>query len=248
MPSPATTSPWDDRLQHGSPPTALLAHAIGERHPRDDVRIARVAADFLGPIPRRPVQVRTRVLRPGRRIELLEGALESDGREVVSARFWRIALQPAGSVPAGVTPDEPVPALPPEQPQERFFGLPDWGYGSAVEWRFTRGSFDQLGRAAVWSRVRIPLIAGETLRPLDRLLLVVDSANGLSGELSPHEWLFVPPTLSVALARYPVGDWTYMEARTTLGDDGLGVTSARYADQRGTLGAGSQALLVERRA
>jgi hypothetical protein len=33
-------------------------------------------------------------------------------------------------------------------------GLDDWGYGRSIEWRFTRGSFDSLGPADVWARVR----------------------------------------------------------------------------------------------
>ena len=234
-------------MQHGSSPTALLAHVLGERHPREDVRIARIAADFLGPIPRREMRARTRVVRPGKRIELLEGTLECDGREVVTARVWRIAVQPGGSVPPGVTPDDDVPELPGEQPQAYFSGLGEWGYGAAIEWRFTAGGFGLLGRAGVWTRVRVPLLAGEPLRPLDRLLLTADSANGISGELPMRDWLFVPPSLSIALQRYPVGEWTFMDARTTLAGDGLGVTSARYADRAGTLGVGSQALLIEAR-
>ncbi len=80
------------------------------------------------------------------------------------------------------------------------------------------------------------------------MLLVVDSANGISGELPFSNWLFVPPSLSLALLRYPDGEWTYMEARTAISGDGLGVTSARYGDVRGYLGAGTQALFVEPRA
>ncbi len=139
-------------------------------------------------------------------------------------RAWRIAIQPAGSVPAGATQPDVVPALPAEQPQGGFFGLRDWGYGAAIEWRFTHGGYNTLGPAAVWSRVQIPLVAGEPLRPLERLLLVADSANGISGELPMREWLFVPPSLSLALQRYPAGEWTFMDARTSLSADGLGVT------------------------
>ncbi len=235
-------------LQHGSPPTALVARALSERHPRPDMRIARVAADFLGPIPRDMVTVRTRVLRPGKRIEMLEGALESGGRDVVVVRVWRIATQAGGSIPDGVSAHDAVPARPPEQPQRNAFGLSAWGYGDAIEWRFLYGGIGELGPAAVWSRVKIPLVAGEPLQPLDRLLLVVDSANGISGELPFRNWLFVPPSLSLALLRYPEGDWTYMEARTEISTDGLGLTNARYADARGYLGAGTQALFVESRA
>jgi hypothetical protein len=61
------------------------------------------------------------------------------------------------------------------------------------------------------------------------------------------DWLFVPPSLSLALERYPHGEWTLLEARTTLSSDGLGITSSRLADADGYFGVGSQALLVERR-
>jgi hypothetical protein len=78
-------------------------------------------------------------------------------------------------------------------------------------------------------------------------LLIADSANGISGELPMAQWLFVPPSLSIALERHPRGDWTLLEARTTLSSDGLGVTTLRLADATGYFGAGTQALLVERR-
>lgn len=247
-PTRATTSAWDDALQHGSPPTALLARMMTERHPRDDMRIARIGVEFLGPIPRSPVVVRTRVVRPGKRIELLEGVLEANGREIVTARVWRIATKPAGTVPPGSTTPDAVPPVPAEETLTNGFGITDWGYAQAFDWRFVRGGLGTIvGPAAVWTRVRIPLIAGEPQHALDRLLLVVDSANGISAELSPREWLFVPPTIALALTRYPDGEWTFMEARTQLSEDGIGVTSARYGDRHGYLGAGTQALLVEPR-
>ncbi len=243
----ATMSPWDVNLQHGSPPSALLAYAMESAHPRDDMRAARIAVEFLGPIPRGTVRARTRVRRPGRRIELLEGTLESEGRDVVSARIWRIAVQSPEAVPHGAPQHREVPDLPDEGHVASFAGDENWAYHNAIDWRFTQGRFDALGAAAVWTRVRIPLLAGEPLRPLDRLLLVADSANGISAILPFPQWLFVPPSLSLALQRHPCGEWTFMEAATTLGPDGLGVTNARFADEEGELGVGNQPLLVERR-
>ena len=241
----ATESPWDKRLQHGSPPTALLAHVMNADHPRDDVRFARMAAEFLGPIPLGEMTVRTRVARPGKRIEMLEGVLASGGRDVVTARAWRIAVQPPNAVPPATTPPDVAPALP-SDPSAKPAWLHRFGYGEAFDWRFLYGA-DTPGPAAVWARARIPLVAGEPLAPLDRALLIVDSANGVSGELALAEWMFVPPSLSVALERYPVSEWTLLEARTTLANDGLGVTTARLADTTGYFAAASQVLLVERR-
>ncbi|MBV8368316.1 MAG: thioesterase family protein [Candidatus Eremiobacteraeota bacterium] len=243
--SRATASPWDERLQHGSPPTALVAHVMTQRHPRDEMRIARVNSEFLGPLPLARMRVKTRVVRPGKRIEMLEGIVESGGREVLTARAWRIATQSDGSVPPAATPPDPVPAIP--EPRDPPAWMKKFGYGEAFEWRHVYGG-GVPGPAAVWSRPRIPLIAGEPLAPLDRALLVADSANGISGELPMGEWLFVPPSLSVALQRYTRGEWTLLEARTTLTSDGLGLTTLRLADPDGYFAAGTQALLVERRA
>jgi hypothetical protein len=241
----ATQSPWDRRLQHGSPPTTLLAHAMQTNHPRDDVRIARITAEFLGPIPIGTMHVTTRVVRPGKRIELIEGAIACDGREVVLARVWRIAVQAAGAIPAATTaPDVPPPMT--DEIAKQPAWLDAFGYGEAFEWRFAYG-FEGMGPAAAWTRPRIPLIAGGELAPLDRALLIVDSANGISGELPMMQWMFVPPTLSVALERYPRGEWTLLEARTTLADDGIGTTVGRLADAEGYFATATQALLVERR-
>jgi hypothetical protein len=243
-PTRATTSPWDERLQHGGPPTALLAHVMNERHPRDDMRLARVTAEFLGPLPRAPMSVRTRVARPGRRIELLEAVIESGGREVLTARAWRIATQPDGSVPAAATPPDPVPPLPDAKAPPSW--LSKFGYGDAFEWRYVYGG-GAPGPASVWTRPRVPLVAGDAPQPFDRVIAVADSANGISGELPMGEWLFVPPSLSLALQRHPRGEWTLLEARTTLSSDGLGMSSLRLADADGYLGVGHQPLLIERR-
>jgi len=232
-------------LQHGGPPTALVAHVINDRHPRDDMRLARITAEFLGPLPRAPMSVRTRVARPGRRIELLEAIVECGGREVLSARAWRIATQPEGSVPAGVTAPEPAPPLP--EPKEPPSWLSRFGYGDAFEWRYVYGGGGP-GPASVWTRPHVSLIAGEAPQPFDRVIAVADSANGISAELPMGEWLFVPPSLSLALQRYPHGEWTLLEARTTLSDDGIGLSTLRLADADGYLGAGHQPLFVERRA
>jgi len=246
-PTDAASSPWDRTLQHGSPPTALLVRVMCERHPRPDMRVARVASEFLGGIPLAPMRVRTRVARAGKRIEMLEGVLEIAGRDAVSARVWRIATKPPGTIPAPFDRPEVPPPLPPPQPQTHFPGVEGWGYGEAIEWRFTRGGFASLGPADAWTYVRVPLIAGEPAQPFDRLMLVVDSANGVSGELPQRDFLFVPPSLSLAFYREPEGEWTFMQAITELSDDGLGVTRARYGDARGYLGAGTQALIIEPR-
>ncbi len=244
-PTLATESPWDSTAQHGGPPAALLAHAVGATV-GDGMRLGRISVDFLGPIPRQPLTVRVTPLKPGRRVSLAEATMTVGARVVAVARTWHIATGPRP--PAESERDVPPP-LPPAGPAEHqwFRGLGRWGYGEATEWRFTLGGFDELGPADVWTRVRLPLVAGTPLSGQDRALVVADSANGLSATLPMGEWFSIPPTMTTTFVREPVGEWVHLRTRTHLAEDGLGLAHADLLDPTGFIGEVSQPLLVQQR-
>ena len=156
----------------------------------------------------------------------------------------------AGPVPVGdagiAEYDAALPGdLPDPQPQ-LFFGDDDqWGYGRATEWRTVSGGYaSTTGRADVWTRVRIPLIAGRPLDGLARFAIVADSANGLSAPLSFREWLFIPPGVTMHLHRYPAGEWVRLTANSDPGRDGIGLTDGALSDATGRCGTVTQPLLV----
>ena len=247
-PTRATESPWDHTAQHGGPPAALLAQAIDDAVPGaadGTMRLARISLDFLGPIPRREVEVEVSPVKPGRRVHLTDARMVVDGRAVVLARAWHVATGPQPPAAGASFPE--ISALPGPREQRYFFGQDDWGYGRAIEWRFVQSDFTELGPADVWTRVRIPLIDGEPLRGLHRALIVADSANGLSAELPLAEWFSIPPTMSTTFLRHPEGEWVNLAASTRFAADGLGVTHAGLADATGWLGEVSQPLLVAAR-
>lgn len=240
-PTRATESPWDSQAQHGGPPTALLGHLL-DIAAGPDKRLARITADFLGAIPRRPFRVDTVEIRPGRRIALLEARMVFDDRPAVVARAWAIET---GPTPPATGEQLHPPALADADPA---LDLTGWGYGEAIEWRYTRGGYGTADSAAdVWTRVRIPLIAGEKLTGLARTLVVADSANGVSAALPMEHWLFIPPSITVTLARFPDTEWVHMACRSHLSPDGLGVSHATLSDTDGYLGEVSQPLLVRPR-
>jgi acyl-CoA thioesterase len=245
-PTLATESPWSSDAQHGGPPTALLAHVMRTRLPAEGMRLARITNEFLGSIPRVPLTAEASVIRDGRRIRLVEASLLAEGRPVAVARAWQIATSGEGGIPAEGLASEPAPPLPEAMPQKYFSGFRQWGYGESVEWRWVRGTYDSAGEAVVWARPRIPLVAGEAMHPLDRVLVVADSANGVSSALNPSEWLFIPPAITVTLHRYPAGDWVYLAATSTLAADGLGSTLGTLGDKDGQVGSVAQPLLVAR--
>jgi hypothetical protein len=240
----ATVGPWDPRLSHGSPPATLLLRAIENDFPRDDVRVGRITLEFFGPVPVAELTVSTEMVRPGSRVELSRARIAANGKTAMEASAWRIATG-AGRVPAVPDARKPPP-LPGPQPQTRtvFEAIPHFGYGRALEWRFVDGGFDQLGPATIYARPLIPLVEGEPLSPLARLMLMVDSANGISAALPLGAFLFVPVELTVSVRRYPRTEWVGMRAETTIEDDGVGQTRAELFDEEGYIGTAGQTLFV----
>jgi hypothetical protein len=238
----ATAGPWGPTLSHGSPPAALLLRTIERALPREDVRVARIAFDFLGPVAVAEVTMSAEMVRPGARIELCRSRLAVGGRPAMEATAWRISATP-GRVPE-IRDPRPAPPLPSGRTTTLFEDAPSFGYGEAIEWRFVDGGFDRAGPATVYSRPLLPLVEGEAVSPLGRLLLMVDSANGISFELSFRRFTFVPVELTVSVLRHPRTEWVGMSARTTIDGDGIGHTHADLFDEAGYLGTALQTLFV----
>ena len=243
-PTRATESPWDREAQHGGPPAALLAHAI-DQTVQGMMRIGRISLDFLGSIPLREVVVEVSPIKPGRRVQLTEARMSIDGRVAVAARAWHIAT---GGYPPESREEQIAPLVPSRPTPQHFYpGLEDWGYGRSIDWRFTRGGFDSLGAADVWTRVRLPLDQGLALTVQDRVLIAADSANGLSLWLPLERWFSIPPTMTATLLRSPVDEWVHLACRTHLVGDGIGLAHADVLDKQGFIGEVAQPLLVQRR-
>jgi hypothetical protein len=235
-----TTGPWDPRSQHGGPPSALLGRAVERCAPREDVMVARVTVELLGPVPVGELEVRSRVARPGRSVELVEAVMSAGGRDVARASAWRIRRTEEASVPARHTPAPPRPA-------EALAGPPaGWvdGYLSAVEWRFAAGRFGEPGPATAWTRLRHPLVPDEEPSPLQRVLAVADSGNGVSSELDVASWYFINPELTVHLHREALGEWICLDAQTTVSPGGVGLATSVLSDGAGPVAVGAQSLLV----
>ncbi|HTZ92597.1 MAG TPA: thioesterase family protein [Streptosporangiaceae bacterium] len=240
----ATAGPWSPDAQHGGPPSALAARELERHEPDDNMRLARVAIDILRPVPVGPLTARTRMLRPGKRVALLETVLESDDRPVLVARGWRIAKLLDAPI---VTRSGGLPDIPAAEKTPRFPGGNIDGYLTNIEWRFEAGSFDEPGPAATWARPRIPLLPGEEISPMSRTLLLADSGSGISMALDPRVYIFINVDLTVILHRDPAGDWLLLDAATTMDGTGTGLAETKLSDTAGEIGTGVQTLLVSPR-
>jgi Thioesterase-like superfamily len=162
---------------------------------------------------------------------------------VASARAWRVRRTDSPSVPARLAPPPELPAQSIERPPRGWVD----GYLSAIEWRPVKGEFGAIGPASVWSRLRYPLVPDEEVSPLQRVLTVADSGNGLSSQMDIAEWQFINPELTVHLHREADGEWILLDASTTVSAGGAGLATAALSDRQGPVGVGAQSLLITRR-
>ena len=240
-PTRSTVGPWSEKAQHGGPPAALLARALEALEPDQDRVVGRFTMDLLGPVPVDDLTLRASVLRPGRTVSLRQAELADDtGRVLARAQAWTFPVAHDG-------PGEGGPRLS-HGPDDGHHQDPpaNWvpGYLDAMEWRWVEGATTRPGPAVVWMRPRVPLVTGEEMSPLQRLLTCVDSANGASAALDTAHWLFMNTELTVHVLRPVRGEWVCLDAETSLSTGAVGVAASRVHDEAGPVGRSAQTLLV----
>jgi acyl-coenzyme A thioesterase PaaI-like protein len=268
VPTEHARGPWDPRALHGGAPAALIAAALERMEPGAELPFARLSFSFLRPIPMAPLQLSTRMTRPGRRVQELQADLHCEGVLVCQARALRILAAPE-ELPhlalAQVAEQRP-PSLPgPREGHPVRFALDDMERrsfaASAMEMRFLSGqplrgelpeldsttSHAPVGHASVWMRLRHPLLPGEPLTPLARVAATADFGNGVSAVLPFEEHLFINADLTITLDRRPQGEWIALDARTLLHPGGIAWAQSVLHDERGPLGLATQALVVQPR-
>ena len=180
------------------------------------------------------MSVSAQVVRPGRRVQLVEAELSDEaGEPLMRARAWRIRIAPVDLPPEALAASPPPPG--PDQGAEvDFFPTgQEHGYHTAMECRFVEGGFVEPGPATVWLRMRQPLVSGEEPSPLQRVLVTADVGNGVSASLDYRRFLFINVDLTVHLERMPAGEWVCVDAVTLPQPNGIGTAESVLSDRRG---------------
>lgn len=251
-PTEHATGPWGP-MQHGGPVAALLTRAMDRVGARPDTRISRVTIDLLEPVPMDQMRVSARVVRPGRRIELLAAALEAPGRDgqwqpVAQGSAWRLATQPTPDVVRRADAAHQLPAEGPTSLEK--FHIPDvWprgGFVGATDWRVVQPGGEEGAPPIVWIDLVHDLVEGEPITALEQVMATSDTANGVGARLDPEHFSFLNTELTVHLHQPPRGTWFGVEAETSVGPDGIGMSAGVLHSLDGPIGRVAQTLLIER--
>ena len=238
--TPLARGPWSDVHRHGGPPAALIARAMEHLAAADgDWHFARFTIDFLRPLPiGPPLAVTAAVTRRGAKVLGLEGTILHDGRPLARAAALCVRRTDL-ELPPQLAPTE-HPAYPEDLPVHdfTFFRWPV-GYHTAVDGR-------RSDDGAVWLRPLVPLVDGEPLSPLQRVLIVADAINGVGFVLDLTRYSFINADLTVHLHRMPTGSWVQLAACHTPQANGVGLVDATLADVRGSIGRALETQVVAR--
>jgi hypothetical protein len=247
--TPWTRGPWDVAAQHGGPPSALLARAIDRAVGEDRSAWvpARTVVELLRPVPIARLRATATLEKRGRQAIRASAVLEHDGAAIARARALLVrsgANEPAlASAASDAARDLPPPAGWPVT--ELTFFLHPVGYHRAMEIRMADPS--RSARARAWSRMRMPLVLGETPSGWERALCFADAAHGIASGLDPMHFTQVNPDLELSLFRRPTGEWIGLDVDTRTTAIGTGLTRSRVFDESGDVGAASATLIVRRR-
>jgi hypothetical protein len=235
--------PWYPGALHGGAPAALLMHAVNGHGAPDGLRVARITYEFVRPVPQDGLKVSVDVVRPGRRVTLLDAVLH-DGDDVEVTRARALLVRPSEVGDGPVTP----PAFPGPEDGARN----DWEDAhrgrmfatEGMEIRFVRGRFLEPGDAIAWFRLRHPLLSGQPVDPLETVAAASDFGNGIAAVLDWDAHVFINPDLTLYVERPPVDEWVALESRTRIEAGSVGVAESVMWDRRGRIGHATQSLVI----
>jgi hypothetical protein len=250
VPTGRARGPWSPDALHGGPVAALVARSA-ERHGAgedDGLQLARITLELLRPVPMAPLSVTSELVKPGRKVQLLDVVVEADGVEVAKARALRLRVAPGQPAFAPSVPEDDPPPPPAEcPPRPPMFDRYPAFHNRGVEMRFATGTGDVRGPATVWFRLLGAVVADEEPTAWQRAAAAADFGNGVSNELDFLTTSFVNADLTVSIHRPPVGEWVCLDARTRFGSPGIGAAESAIWDVEGRVGRAVQHLVLEAR-
>lgn len=248
LPAPEAGSPWSSGILHGGPVVGLMAHAVEQALGEASLYLMRLTVDLLRPAPRSPLTVVTRLVRGGKRIQIIEASLLADRTEVARAtalflerkpvsvpeysRFQASELQPpTGCVEASLSEAAGW--------QRHYSPV---GLHSTARAVIINGVAAE-GQGVVWLKLPLPLVAGVKTSPIVMAATLCDFGNGVGQLNLSSELGCINADVTLYLHRSPIGEWLGLDARSRMQEIGVGLVESTLFDSQGPVGKVLQAII-----
>jgi hypothetical protein len=236
VPTATAAGPWAANTLHGRAVIGLLGLELERRHGEPAFMPARLTVDLYRGAPAEPVEVRTRLIRDGRRVRLAEADFLVGGVSCALATLQFLRL--------GETPPRRPWSRPPwgmAPPAETPDADPIWTRRNLWDLKFAAGFRDGGSRRA-WMREVHEMVAGRPHTPFSRVAAAADFASPMAHS-TREGGDYINTDLTVYLHRLPVGEWVGFESADHGSTAGVATGVSYLHDEAGAIGfAGCAAL------
>ena len=241
---PVSRGPWDANSLHARVLAGLFSHEIETRYSGDDFHCARLTIDLYRLPTLAPCEIKTRPIRDGNRIRVIELEYTSEGTSYArgTAVLLKRTENPAGKVWS--PPDWNV-RRPDELPPSTQSGVANW----EPMWDMRPLTSREPGASVqgqVWMREIRPLVQDVPLTPLVRAASAADWANP-GANWGSNGLEFINADITLYLHRYPVGEWIGFETASHHSAEGIAVGQCTMYDEQGAIGSSTVCAIAQRR-
>lgn len=247
-----TQGGWDPGAANGGTVLALLGQHLHGVPSLVPMGLSRFTADLVRPVPLGcRLHVEHRILREGKKIQLVELHLLVEGTEHVRATALRLREADLGGqpgLPSSTTDHRPAAPLGPPEATPSLRDLnpspPDFLRG--VDMR--RATSADGTASGTWVRLEAEVVAGEGVEPTARLTFAFDFANLIGVMPDMAALTMINPDVTAHVLRAPVGEWVAVTGDTRFqAATGRGVSTATLSDVEGPFAFASTSQLLQPR-
>ncbi|MBV9042629.1 MAG: thioesterase family protein [Acidimicrobiia bacterium] len=245
-----TQGAWGHGGQAGGAVLALLGHVLEDVPTLTPMSLTRLTVDILRPVPvGQRLDVATEVVREGKKIQVVDLLIRAGDEATTRARALRIRDRDVAGIdglPISTSALNPSASVPPPEELSGVDQIPSAPafLKRACELRRTLEPVD--GVHVVWTRLRLPVVAGEPLRAASRAAVPLDLVNMMGVRLDKRRVTSINPDVTGHLCRAPVGEWVALTGHTYYSHDvAHGVSMAVMSDEAGVFGVTSTSQILD---
>src|SRR4051794_24223662 len=243
LPTPVANGPWDPNSLHGRVIIGLLAFEIEARHGSDDFVPARLTVDMFRLPNMSPIEVKTKVVRDGLRIKVVEAEFFSGGTSMAraSCQLLRKTENAPGQIWSPPNWEAPPPADIPKPAD------PKLGLNGKWTTRPIIGAMGSLGPRRLWMSEVRDIVEGVPLTPFVRVAVAADFASPFANA-GDQGLGYINTDVTLYLHRLPVKEWIGFEVVNHHASEGIAIGECFLYDQQGPIGTSTVAALAQRKA
>jgi hypothetical protein len=236
VPTGTGASPWNRQAHGGVSLGGLVAHVVDRVPCPAPMQVTRITLDILGAIPLEPLSCATRIVREGRRVQLVEIDFLIEGKVWLRASALRLRKQESPAHTVALSHPFPDDLAPIQRNMDWFESI------SVV------GDLQTPGPGACWVRFPIEVVKGDAISPLEAVSMASDFGSGISTPFAFKEWTYANLDISIHLSRLPCSDWLLIDGVSDSAGNGIALSNTRLGDRLGMFGMAHQSVFLERRA